>query len=254
MKTYIIPCLHLNSSLTSAITITQDVFLFARYAACLEKAMVSVERIRDYEDITQEVPEEEIQFTSHSMTEWTTLEATSLINSRRIDKRTLSTEEGCDTTDNIDNYVVENKNDTENHKGPSLAFDNVTCRYPGSYGKSSNEAITLRNVSFSLFAGEKIGVVGRTGAGKSSLILAIYRLLEQVEGEIQFDGVDINSLKLERHRSRITMIPQVFMVISVTDLFYTFVFIIFQEIRYGKTLIILSPGNCPFYWNTKIQS
>lgn len=205
-------------------------FLFARYAACLEKAMVSVERIRDYEDITQEVPEEDIQFTSHSMTEWTTLEATSLINSRRIDKRTLSTEEGCDTTDNIDNYVVENKNNTENHKGPSLAFDNVTCRYPGSYGKSSNEAITLRNVSFSLFAGEKIGVVGRTGAGKSSLILAIYRLLEQVEGEIQFDGVDINSLKLERHRSRITMIPQVFIFISVTDLFYTLVFIIFQEI------------------------
>ena len=40
-------------SLTSAITVMQDVFLFARYAAALEKAMVSVERIKEYEDIIQ---------------------------------------------------------------------------------------------------------------------------------------------------------------------------------------------------------
>ena len=40
-------------SLTSAITIMQDVFLFARYAAALEKAMISVERIREYEEISQ---------------------------------------------------------------------------------------------------------------------------------------------------------------------------------------------------------
>ena len=41
-------------SLTSAITIMQDVFLFARYSAALEKAMISVERIREYEEISQE--------------------------------------------------------------------------------------------------------------------------------------------------------------------------------------------------------
>ena len=40
-------------SLTSAITIMQDVFLFARYSAALEKAMISVERIREYEEISQ---------------------------------------------------------------------------------------------------------------------------------------------------------------------------------------------------------
>ena len=171
--------------------------------------MVSVERIRDYEDITQEVPEDEIQFNSQSFTEWTTLEATSLLNSRRIDKNDLSTQDNCDTENCDTTNWQQNQQITDNYKGPSLTFDNVTSRYPSAQGKISPDAITLRNVSFSLFAGEKIGVVGRTGAGKSSLVLALYRLLEQVDGEILFDGVDINSFKLERHRSRITIIPQV---------------------------------------------
>ena len=170
--------------------------------------MVSVERIRDYEDITQEVPQDEIPFNSQSITEWTTLEATSLTNSRRIDKRSLSVQEGCDA-ENCDTSIGLKKYVTDNYTGPSLSFENVTSRYPSSYGNVSNDAISLRNVSFSLFSGDKIGVVGRTGAGKSSLVLALYRLLEQVEGDIFFDGVDINSLKLDKHRSRITMIPQV---------------------------------------------
>ena len=169
--------------------------------------MVSVERIKDYEEITQEVPEEDIPYSSQSPTQWTTLEATSLINSNRIDKMALSSQESCDKTETCDdNSIGNNHQVSNNYKGPSLSFDNLTSRYPGSQGA---DAISLRNVSFSLYSGEKIGVVGRTGAGKSSLVLALYRLLEQVEGEILFDGVDINSIKLERHRSRITIIPQV---------------------------------------------
>ena len=174
--------------------------------------MVSVERIKDYEDITQEVPQEEIQFNSQSITEWTTLEATSLTNSRRIDKMTLSNQESCDTENCETSNGHQMKVIADNYKGPSLSFNNVTSRYPGSKGKVSSDSITLKNVSFSLLSGEKIGVVGRTGAGKSSLVLALYRLLEQVEGEILFDGVDISSFKLERHRSRITIIPQVKML------------------------------------------
>ena len=169
--------------------------------------MVSVERIKDYEEITQEVPEEDIPYGSQSTTQWTTLEATSLINSNRIDKMELCSQESSDKTET---YERDSNGDiskvTNNYKGPSLSFENLTCRYPGSQGA---DAISLRNVSFSLYSGEKIGVVGRTGAGKSSLVLALYRLLEQVEGEILFDGVDINSIKLERHRARITIIPQV---------------------------------------------
>ena len=171
--------------------------------------MVSVERIREYDDISQEIPQDELYDAKHqsSITEWTTLEATSLLNSKRIDE-TISNKDVCDT-ESCETSNGQLKPIQDNYKGYSLSFVNVTCRYPGTNYIPYSEAVTLREVTFSLSAGQKIGVVGRTGAGKSSLVLALYRLLEQVEGEICFDGVDINTLQLERHRSRITIIPQV---------------------------------------------
>ena len=58
-------------------------------------------------------------------------------------------------------------------------------------------------------SGEKIGIVGRTGAGKSSLTLALFRIIEAAGGSITIDGVNIAHLGLARLRSRITIIPQV---------------------------------------------
>ncbi|CAN9469117.1 unnamed protein product [Alternaria alternata] len=66
----------------------------------------------------------------------------------------------------------------------------------------------LRNVSFRADCGERIGIVGRTGAGKSTLGLAMLRALEAVEGEIIIDGVDISQVTLERLRKSITMVTQ----------------------------------------------
>jgi len=56
--------------------------------------------------------------------------------------------------------------------------------------------------------GQKAGICGRTGSGKSSLILALFRLVEPSEGSILVDGVDVATLGLERMRSAITIIPQ----------------------------------------------
>ena len=56
--------------------------------------------------------------------------------------------------------------------------------------------------------GEKIGVVGRTGAGKSTLIIAMFRLSELNEGSITIDGIRHNSLALQQLRSKIAIIPQ----------------------------------------------
>uniref|UniRef100_A0A6Q2YDD5 ABC-type glutathione-S-conjugate transporter n=1 Tax=Esox lucius TaxID=8010 RepID=A0A6Q2YDD5_ESOLU len=66
----------------------------------------------------------------------------------------------------------------------------------------------LRGVSLSIQEREKVGIVGRTGAGKSSLALGIFRILEAAKGEIYIDGINIAQIGLHELRSRITIIPQ----------------------------------------------
>lgn len=67
----------------------------------------------------------------------------------------------------------------------------------------------LKGVSFTVSAGDKIGIVGRTGSGKSSLIVTLFRLTEPYAGNIVLDGIDILTLGLNDVRSRIAAIPQV---------------------------------------------
>ncbi|XP_066990041.1 multidrug resistance-associated protein 1-like [Macrobrachium rosenbergii] len=84
----------------------------------------------------------------------------------------------------------------------SVAFKGYsTCYRPGL-------SDVLHDISFSVSAGEKVGIVGRTGAGKSSLTMALFRILEGTEGSIEIDGVDIAAMSLHDLRSRLTVIPQ----------------------------------------------
>lgn len=66
----------------------------------------------------------------------------------------------------------------------------------------------LKGITMHIKDGEKIGVVGRTGAGKTSLITALYRLQELSSGTIKLDGVDASKLGLRDLRSKIAIIPQ----------------------------------------------
>ncbi|XP_061394491.1 multidrug resistance-associated protein 1 isoform X14 [Musca vetustissima] len=68
--------------------------------------------------------------------------------------------------------------------------------------------LVLRGISFKIAGGEKVGIVGRTGAGKSSLTLALFRIIEAAGGRILIDGIDISTLGLHTLRSRLTIIPQ----------------------------------------------
>ncbi|KAK3997784.1 P-loop containing nucleoside triphosphate hydrolase protein [Cladorrhinum sp. PSN332] len=66
----------------------------------------------------------------------------------------------------------------------------------------------LKNITFSVERNERVGVIGRTGAGKSSLTLALFRFLEARSGAIHIDGLDISKIKLHDLRSRLAIIPQ----------------------------------------------
>lgn len=66
----------------------------------------------------------------------------------------------------------------------------------------------LKGLTFSVARNERVGVVGRTGAGKSSLTLALFRFLEAREGSITIDGIDISTIQLQALRSRLAIIPQ----------------------------------------------
>lgn len=68
--------------------------------------------------------------------------------------------------------------------------------------------LVLKGISFTVTGGQKVGIVGRTGAGKSSLTLALFRIIESSGGSILIDGHDISKLGLHALRSRLTIIPQ----------------------------------------------
>jgi ATP-binding cassette, subfamily C (CFTR/MRP), member 1 len=66
----------------------------------------------------------------------------------------------------------------------------------------------LKGINFSVKSQEKVGIVGRTGAGKSSLTLALFRIIEAAEGQIIIDDIDVSQIGLHSLRSRLTIIPQ----------------------------------------------
>lgn len=71
-----------------------------------------------------------------------------------------------------------------------------------------NTPLVLKGITLSIHGGEKIGVVGRTGSGKSTLIQVLFRLVEPSAGKIIIDGIDICALGLHDLRSRFGIIPQ----------------------------------------------
>lgn len=87
------------------------------------------------------------------------------------------------------------------HQG-EIHFQNVVLKYRPELPP------VLRDMSMSIQAGEKIGIVGRTGAGKSSVMTALYRLVELHSGVITIDGVDISQIGLTDLRSKLAIIPQ----------------------------------------------
>ena len=101
----------------------------------------------------------------------------------------------------VDNATIDVSNTNWPAQG-NLEFKDVVLRY------RKNTDIVLNKLSFSVKGGEKVGVVGRTGAGKSTISSALSRIVEIEDGAIELDGVNISEIKMQALREQITQIPQ----------------------------------------------
>ncbi|KAH6623990.1 ABC transporter [Chaetomium sp. MPI-SDFR-AT-0129] len=83
----------------------------------------------------------------------------------------------------------------------AIEFDNLSAAY-------NRDNMVLKQVNLSIKAGEKIGVCGRTGSGKTSLIMTLFRLVDMKGGAIRVDGIDVSQLPRQEVRSKIVAVPQ----------------------------------------------
>ncbi|KIJ62235.1 hypothetical protein HYDPIDRAFT_176581 [Hydnomerulius pinastri MD-312] len=90
-----------------------------------------------------------------------------------------------------------------------VVVENLSARY------SSDGPKVLQDLSFKIKSGERVGIVGRTGSGKSSLTLSLLRCIP-TEGTVYFDGIPTSGMNLEALRSNVTIIPQIPELLSGT--------------------------------------
>ena len=100
----------------------------------------------------------------------------------------------------------------------AVTFDNVSFSYKGRQG-------TIRNVSFSCKPGDRVAVVGPTGAGKTTLMNLLVRFYDPAQGTITIDGIDTKDITLDSLRDQLSLVMQVPLLFSGT---------IAENIRYGK--------------------
>ncbi|KAJ2776213.1 hypothetical protein GGI18_004393, partial [Coemansia linderi] len=124
----------------------------------------------------------------------------------------------CDLENSMCNYVRIQEYEQLTPEAPDVIEDNRPERsWPmegtvefKNYSTRYREGLdlVLKDVSFAVKPSEKVGIVGRTGAGKSSLTLALFRIIEAAEGQILLDGEDIAQYGLFDVRSKLSIIPQ----------------------------------------------
>ena len=110
--------------------------------------------------------------------------------------------EYCETPHEAEYHIEETKPDDEWPQSGEVKFENFSIKYREVLDN------VLNNINFVIKPAEKIGIVGRTGAGKSSLTLSLFRILEKSTGTILIDDVNIKNIGLHDLRHKLTIIPQ----------------------------------------------
>jgi len=132
----------------------------------------------------------------------------------------------------------------------AIDFEKVTMRYREGLDPA------LHGLSFSLEAGQKLGVVGRTGSGKSSIIVALLRLSESEAGHIRIDGQDLQLMGLQKLRLSLAYIPQEPVLFGKTSLrgnLDPFAEIADAEIEQALDQVKMGKENLPQGLETEIQ-
>lgn len=129
------------------------------------------------------------------LVQWTIRQISELENNMTSVERVLEYAD-VETEDKKIGRVIENWPDQG-----KIEYKNVSLTYATTKQK------VLQDISFTIEPRQKIGIVGRTGAGKSSIISTLFRLYD-FEGEVLIDSVDTKILNLEFLRSKIAIIPQ----------------------------------------------
>jgi len=83
-----------------------------------------------------------------------------------------------------------------------IKFENFSVKY------RDDSELVLKNLNFEINPNEKIGIVGRTGSGKTTIALCLFRILEPTSGKIIIDDIDISEIELNKLRKNLTIIPQ----------------------------------------------
>ena len=105
---------------------------------------------------------------------------------------------------------IDNESDWTSKSSPPADWPSQGSVSFQGYGMRYREGLdlVLKKVDTNIKGGEKIGIVGRTGAGKSSLTVALFRLVEPAHGTISIDGLDVSQMGLHELRTKLTIIPQ----------------------------------------------
>ena len=129
-----------------------------------------------------------------------------LISLERCDSYTKVIQEKYPTTENDNSLQIYTNQKNQKIKSfiskGKINFINYSVKY------RPDTPLILKNINLEIKPGEKIGVCGRTGSGKSTMLLCLFRILEANKGQILIDDIDISTIGLEILRQSLTIIPQ----------------------------------------------